>query len=465
MFHRRHFLLTSFVLFSISTFLGIDARLTVGPASREPQGHAGDRRPLRRSAPRSPDDGGFSITLTSPLDRYLLGRRPISIEPVVPKGDEISQVGFFVDGRLLMTALGPPYSFEADFGDEIRRHTVSVKALTRDGRRARVSYVSRSSDLSNGAGRPLEVVPVMVRDAGGRPVRGLTVSDFTLLEDGARQRIVHFDDQPGPASLAVVVSAPSGASSIRDDLLRGAARLSESIPSYHALGLFDTWDSAAARGGDSNRQGSDGEFSYQRSRFLKNLARAEAADSPFHPRALHEILMEAAAALGKRPGGRVLLAFIAQEAPAPPSGAEPSGDDGGESEEAEEEGTEEDVEEKDDPLAAAVEFLKLRRVTIYAVVSGSPEQDGVVPALGEAALETGGEVAFSSTADMMPDASGRISEAMRNQYLLCYLPEDPKREGWRSIELKVRRSDLDVRARTGYALTLPADRGDGEEEN
>jgi hypothetical protein len=449
MFARRKLLLTSILLFSISTFSGIDARLVEGQVA----------------APRSHDDGGFSITLTSPLERYLLGRRPVNIEPVVPEGDEITQVDIFIDGRLQMTVLEPPYSFEADFGDEIRRHTVSVKAVTRGGRRARVSYISRSSNLSDGAGRPLEVIPVMVRDPAGHPVRGLKVSDFTLLEDGARQRIVHFDDRPGPASVAVVVAAPAGEASIRKDLLRGAERLSESIPTYHSLDLFDTWDGPAPKGKESDTQeGADGGFSYRRSRFLERLARAEAAEPPARPRPLHETIMQAGAALRERPGGRVLLVFLAQEEDlAPPAVVEPaSGDEGG-TDEAKEEAEVE--EEEPDPVMAALEALKRWRVTIYAVISGSPEQNGVLPALGRAAVATGGEVVFSLAPARMPNASGRISEALRNQYLLCYLPEDPEREGWRAIELTVGRPDLEVRARKVYALTLPASADDGEEEN
>ncbi|MEE9292315.1 MAG: hypothetical protein V3U83_05235, partial [Acidobacteriota bacterium] len=59
-------------------------------------------------------------------------------------------------------------------------------------------------------------------------------------------------------------------------------------------------------------------------------------------------------------------------------------------------------------------------------------------------------------------ASEAISDALSNQYLLCYLPEDPDRKGWRSIDLKVRRSDLEVRARRVYTRTLDTIEGNGE---
>src|SRR5262245_7584370 len=80
--------------------------------------------------PRSTDDRGFSILLMSPTDLFLTGRHPLRIEAIIPRGDEVEQVDFFVDERLVATDRDEPYETAADFGRDIRRHTIDIRAAT-----------------------------------------------------------------------------------------------------------------------------------------------------------------------------------------------------------------------------------------------------------------------------------------------------------------------------------------------
>src|SRR6058998_3846474 len=129
-------------VFAAALLVGLGELLTEAPreASRSPQSTGAPQR--------SGDDGGFSIVLARPRDPYLVGRQKITIDPTVPAGDAIAQVDFFIDGRLV--------------------HTIVVTALTGGGRRAKVSFVSRSTDLSDSASRPIVIIPAVVRDATGR---------------------------------------------------------------------------------------------------------------------------------------------------------------------------------------------------------------------------------------------------------------------------------------------------------
>lgn len=462
----RSLFFATLLLCTLPMVSGSGAPIASGEDSNN--GDAARRGPSARPAPRSPDDGGFSITLTSPLARYLLGPRTIAIVPTLPEGDSIERVDFLIDGRLIQTVLEPPFTYETDFGDEILRHRISVRAVTRGGRRARVLYISRSSDLSNGAAVPLEVIPVLVRDSAGQPVQGLKVSDFILSENGRRQRIVHFDNEPAPTSVAVVVAAPADNPTARAGLLQGAARFSESLPAQHALALLDSWDGEARR----SDQAHDAEhaFSYLRPRFRQSLGRAGEIEAPRRERPLDSILMEAAEALRTRPGGRVVVLFLApkpvQETPTTgpvetPAVATVSDDDPAmrpgnvDGEEA----------SADAPLAGALEALTRARVGVYAVILGPPGAgNGLIPAIQRTADDTGGQVIHTPGPERIRGASEAISDALSNQYLLCYLPEDPDREGWRSIDLKVRRSELEVRARRIYTRTLETIEGNSEPE-
>ena len=229
--HRSRFALVASLVAFAAFLFGLGTFFTgAPPASRT--------RPASRpgTAQRSGDDGGFSVTMTEPSEPYLVGIRRIVIEPRIPPGDSIVGVDFFVDGRLVATDRRAPYSTEIDFGQEIKRHTIIVTALTTGGRRAKVSFVSRAADLSGGEAAALTLVPAVVRDSGGRFVDGLSVADFVLMENGARLPIVHFDDDPAPQSIAVAIqsTAPDEA---RGVLMKGAASLADSLLSFDSLGL------------------------------------------------------------------------------------------------------------------------------------------------------------------------------------------------------------------------------------
>jgi VWFA-related protein len=53
----------------------------------------------------------------------------------------------------------------------------------------------------------LVVVPVTVKDSGGKLISGLAKQDFVVLEDGREQDITNFSDNPVPLSAAIVIDA------------------------------------------------------------------------------------------------------------------------------------------------------------------------------------------------------------------------------------------------------------------
>jgi VWFA-related protein len=394
--------------------------------------------------PRSGDDAGFSITLAKPDERYLIGRQTIVIDPTVPSGDLMAQVDFFVDGRLVCTSRERPYVCESDFGPEIARHTIIVTAVTRSGRRAKVSLISRSGDVSESAGAPLVMIPAVVLDGQGRPVVDLSVSDFTLLENGARRPIVHFDSEPWPASIAVVVDASRWDAAARAALLRGAAALPAAIPAHYALAFVESGRAAPPpRPADAERPVVPLEFSYDRDAFARRLSESEGAgEAPAAGRTLAEALASAAEGLKARPaGGRVLLALIAEEdlskrcqdaapnpaAEAAPRPAEPPADD--------------------PALAAAIDRLKRAGAVIYLIVLGGDGEGGPLASLRRAPAETGGDLITFAEAGPIAAGSRRVADYLLQRYLLSYVAEDGGKPGPRTIEVRARCAGCQVRAR------------------
>jgi VWFA-related protein len=69
--------------------------------------------------------------------------------------------------------------------------------------------------------------------------------------------------------------------------------------------------------------------------------------------------------------------------------------------------------------------------------------------LGNLAHWTGGEIFLASTEFGAADAAARILDELRHQYFIGFAP-DTSRPGWHPIEVRTRREDLVVRARSGY---------------
>src|SRR5262245_47675323 len=459
----RFALVASLVAFAAFLF-GLGTFFTgAPPASRT--------RPASRpgTAQHSGDDGGFSVTMTEPSESYLVGIRRIVIEPRIPPGDSIVGADFFVDGRLVATDRRAPYSTEIDFGQEIKRHTIIVTALTAGGRRAKVSLVSRAADLSGGGAEALTLVPAVVRDSGGRFVDGLSVADFVLLENGARLPIVHFDDDPAPQSIAVAIqsTAPDEA---RVVLMKGAASFADSLLSFDSLGLVPVGSLApkeAAAKTEPQRperkpkeaSGTDEapslpavEFSYDHGLFVQRLADLDGAASK-PASAFGEALLMATRGLETRPRGRVLLALLAGSGPqdAVMIGPMPERATGPEAPAARDAA----VPAPDDELKAALEAVKRSGATLHVVVYGGAE-DFPFPQIKKAVEETGGEFMVAASAEAVEAACWRISDSLQHQYLVSFAPASPEREGWRSIELRLRPPDLAVQSRRTYFASQPA---------
>lgn len=359
--------------------------------------------------PRSGDDRGFSILLMSPSDLFLTGRQTLHIEAIIPRGDAIEQVDFFLDGHLLATDRRDPYETAADFGRDIRRHTIEIRATTRAGRRARVSLVTRSGDISEGAPLRILAVPVVARQPAGPFIDDLGLSDFALTEDGEPRSIAYFAPGPFPASIAVVADPGPPAAAIADPLAAFLRGLPAQDSTALVEGPFATADAASAA------------FSFDPAPAITRLATPAgdpAAAAPWEAR-----VRSAAVALGERRGLRVLVLVLGAGGDAPRRDL------------------------LDDPAVPALETALETGATVYALIVGAPAESAPhVEALRDAAGRSGGGFYAVADAAGLDRALREAGAEIRHRYLLGFIPSEGRRTGWRAIQVRLRAREAAVRA-------------------
>ena len=335
-------------------------------------------------------------------------------------------------------------------------------------------------------GVDLVQVDVVVVDAEGQPVKGLTKDDFNLFDRGIKQDIAVFaakthdplPPDPFPAPLPADVADNRSAKSDRlviivlDDLhFRGrtleAVRLvkqavdglgeSVSLGLVTTSGTFgievtedrawllasvenfmDRYDPARAKMAPVSTVGGAS----------TNFGPADLA-STFGPLHAYRTLEDVARMMGANDGRRKTFIWISA---GPPGGMhgnatylETCKDFSGYVKRTGQ------VPRADDynsmQICGMYEKLFRSSVSVYGVSPGGPMDGGRFGTLGDIAKDTGG---FAVRASEMDAGMTRIISDLDNYYLLGFYPAEPGRAGFRTLDVTVNRPGLTVRHRVGY---------------
>lgn len=249
-----------------------------------------------------------------------------------------------------------------------------------------------------------------VTDAAGAPVTGLQVGDFELLEDGRAQTVQAFAAGDFPLSVALAVDHSASMSGSR--LQRAVAAAQGFLSRLRAedqvmvLGISSEVTVLSPLSTDRAAQ-----------------ARAIRALRPWSTTSLNDALV---AGIGLIEAGRGRRGLIVVS-------------DG------------EDRYSEASP-ADVLERARRAQVMVYPVALGKR-----APALfAEVAVLTGGRSFHVQDADRLDRALADIARELRFQYLLGYAPAGQpetmtgQQRRWHSIQVRVRRDGLRVRARDGY---------------
>lgn len=259
-------------------------------------------------------------------------------------------------------------------------------------------------------------VTVVVYDQAGRFVRGLGSSDIEVFEDGVRQEVSYFREAAGtgpekiPLSVVLVLDA-SG--SMRENMrfLQEAA-----LTFVHKLEDVDTAlivdFNEAVRG--------SAEFTGDNARLEQFVEALQAWGGTSLYDAIHYGLNR----IKDQPGRKALVVFS--------DGAD----------------TTSTLKENE-----VIDYARSVEATVYCVgIRGSSGLLARSPRgfLRKIARETGGDFFFPDRVGDLVKTFAGISDELHNHYALAYAPKRPPDGTWRSIEVKVKRKNVEVRVRKGY---------------
>lgn len=259
------------------------------------------------------------------------------------------------------------------------------------------------------SGVDLVEVYASVTDAAGAPVTGLSRADFEVYEDGRRQELQTFVEGEFPLSVAVAVDRSFSMKGERLATARSAARV--------FLGELRPEDEAAVLAIGS-RVETVAPLSTERRASLAALAELDA----FGTTGLYDAVIDAVRLTEGARGRRALVLLS-------------DGDD----------------RYSEATAGEAIDLARRSSVLVYPVAISRR----AVPVFVELAAVTGGRAWQLRDPRELAPTLKQIARELRHQYLLGYDPGRGGREGWRSLQVRVTRPGVTVRARDGYVARGP----------
>ena len=276
------------------------------------------------------------------------------------------------------------------------------------------------------SGVDLVSVAAVVRDRRGQVVRDLSRDDFIVLENGTPRPIVEFSPaEGGPVSLALLFDV-SGSMAMAPN--RTAARRAvDHLLSWLNPGV----DEVALYAFDSHLE------EVQPLTADAEAVRASLAGlGAFGMTSLYDAIGDVARRLAQRGTWRRAILVVTDGL-----------DNGSRLTPSEVSGL---ASATDVPVYVVAVVSPVDRAGDRAYAGGGTVADGA-GALSSLARWTGGE-AFAVSGDADASLAARtVLAALRHQYVLAFESEGPA--GWRPLDIRLRRRELTVRARSGYFST------------
>jgi Ca-activated chloride channel family protein len=258
------------------------------------------------------------------------------------------------------------------------------------------------------------LVPVTVTDPLGRPVAGLPRNAFKVLEDDVEQRVSYFANEAAPVSLGILFDASASMEKKIDKSRDAVARLFESSMPGDEYFLVEFNDAP-----------------HLLAPFTTDVVALQDRLAFIQPKgwtALIDAIYLAVARMKEARNGRKALLILSD-------GADNNS-----------RFTETEVKS----------MLRESDVSVYAIgILGEGVSKRSMRLLSGVADESGGQMFQVSKTSQLPEAIEKISDALRDQYVLGYRPSNSDRDGkFRRVRVKIAPPadlpPLHISWRTGY---------------
>jgi Ca-activated chloride channel homolog len=371
----------------------------------------------RAAGPEVTASSSLSVRITSPLGRTGAPGAIRIVAQIRTEDDTLpGPVRFTVDGRLLGTDNdGPPYVAEWVDENPFERCEITVAVTDSHGREARDRVVLEPFDVVEESQVTSVLLEASVQDKQGRTIKGISPTQFSILEDGVPQQIDLARQEAVGVTFALLVDSSRSLSRRLDFVQRTAATLADYMSPLDRMIVapFSTGVGAVTGPTDDRRT-------------------------------LHEAIGSIASA-----GGTAILDSLAQLS----NGL--ANVDGRRAIVLITDGYDENsTVSVEDALAAA----KAARATVYVIgiggVAGVSFKGEKI--LRRIAAETGGRAFFPATEDQLDLVRGALADDVRHRYVLTYTPSNQKMDGsWRAITVRCDVPEYAVRTRPGYFAPKP----------
>ena len=356
-------------------------------------------------------DRSASVKFLEPKTPYLSGREKIVLEVELPDGDKLDRLTLFIDGKPAIQTRHPPFRFSHDFGPIGKSHILLAIIYSKNGLTRRAEFRSRAAPLLSRVEVKLVQLNATVTDSRGRFVTTLGPDDFTIRENGVEQKIAFFDHGETPGSIALTLDCSGSMKHRLWRAQKAANDFLKSLPANYEISILGFNDTVFLAQ----------DFTSRKRPLVYAIQQLQASGET----ALYEAIRAASLHLQGRPDRKAVVLFT----------------DGQESFFRQD-------ETGDEKLREVLETANLAEVTFFAIGYGGNFTSELLSRVSE---ETGGKFFSSGPKLDLGEVYREIARTLESQYTLAYYshPPPPPRE-WRSVEVRVKRADLTVKARKGY---------------
>lgn len=384
---------------------------------------------LLLGAVAAPADELEVVIVEPESDATVFGMVEATVE-VYPYDAAIDRVEFFLDNQFIEARRERPFRFSVDVGEENQAHQFLFVVVDANGGTTTVSQTTATLRSDLRVDVDLQQLYVAA-ESDGATVLDLGREEFSVVDDGDRQRLVTFERGDIPFSAVLLLDASS---SMSGEPLRTALRAAETFVAGMAgldeakLILF------------SDRVVHETPFSNLTEVLKIGLDGVRAAGGT----ALNDAVFLAVLRLAARQGRKVVI--ILSDGIDPHSTLRMA-----------------QVRQavRDDP--AVLYWVRLvdgpnpdarRHVSVWR---NPDEHQEEITQLHQTVLESGGRILEIDGVDGVQSAFARILEELRAIYVLGYYPDNRGSGRWRKVGVRVDRPGVRLRTQSGYLDRLPAD--------